>query len=55
LERFSLRQWQDILVKLLSIDVATKTGLGAVRSAVEKLIVELCAVGPSRRAGVAGR
>ncbi|HKQ49261.1 MAG TPA: DNA polymerase III subunit delta [Phycisphaerae bacterium] len=48
LDRFSLRQWQQILVKLLSIDVATKTGLGTVRSAVEKLIVELCATGPAR-------
>jgi DNA polymerase III subunit delta len=42
-ERFSLRQWQGHLVKLLQIDVAAKTGLGTVRSAVEKLIVELCA------------
>ena len=55
LDRFSLRQWQDILVKLLSIDVANKTGLGSVRSAVEKLIVELCAVGQSRRAGILSR
>jgi DNA polymerase III subunit delta len=42
-DRFSLRQWQEHLVKLLQIDVAAKTGLGTVRSAVEKLIVELCA------------
>ncbi|HVP09977.1 MAG TPA: DNA polymerase III subunit delta [Phycisphaerae bacterium] len=42
-ERFSLPQWQEHLVKLLQIDVAAKTGLGTVRSAVEKLIVELCA------------
>ena len=42
-ERFSLSQWRELLVKLLQIDVAAKTGLGTVRSAVEKLIVELCA------------
>jgi DNA polymerase III subunit delta len=41
--RFSLRQWQEHLGKLLQIDVAAKTGLGTVKSAVEKLIVELCA------------
>jgi DNA polymerase III subunit delta len=55
LDRFSLRQWQDILVKLLSIDVATKTGLGSVRSAVEKLIVELCAIGQSRHTEILSR
>jgi len=55
LDRFSLRQWQDILVKLLSIDVGAKTGLGSVRSAVEKFIAELCAVPGSRRVGMAGR
>jgi DNA polymerase III subunit delta len=42
LDRFSLRQWQDHLVQLLHIDAATKTGLGTVQSAVEKLIIELC-------------
>jgi DNA polymerase-3 subunit delta len=43
LDRFSLSQWQDQLVKLLRIDVASKTGLGDVETAVEKFIVELCA------------
>jgi len=42
LDRFSLLQWQDHLVKLLRIDLAAKTGLGTVESAVEKLILELC-------------
>ena len=42
LDRFSLRQWQDHLVQLLHIDVGAKTGLGSVRSSVEKLIVSLC-------------
>jgi DNA polymerase-3 subunit delta len=42
LDRFSLRQWQDHLVQLLRIDVGAKTGLGTVRSSVEKLIVTLC-------------
>jgi DNA polymerase-3 subunit delta len=42
LDRFSLRQWQDHLVQLLRIDVGSKTGLGSVRSSVEKLIVRLC-------------
>lgn len=51
LDRFSLRQWQNILVKLLSIDVGAKTGLGSVRSAVEKFIAELCAVPRPRVAG----
>ena len=55
LDRFSLPQWQEILVRLLSIDIATKTGVGSVRSAGEKLIVELCAVGQARRAGIAAR
>ena len=40
--RFSARQWQDHLVQLLHIDVGTKSGLGTVRSSVEKLIVSLC-------------
>ncbi|MBN2562263.1 MAG: DNA polymerase III subunit delta [Phycisphaerae bacterium] len=43
LDRFSLRQWQDHLVQLLRIDMGAKTGLGTVRSSVEKLIVQLCA------------
>lgn len=42
LDRFSLPQWQDHLVQLLRIDVGAKTGLGTVRSAVEKMIVTLC-------------
>lgn len=44
LRRFSPRQWRGFLVKLLDIDVASKTGLGTVRLAVEKLIVESCTV-----------
>ncbi len=46
LDRFSLRQWQDHLVKLLQIDMAAKSGLGTVRSAVEKLIVEMSTARP---------
>jgi len=42
-ERFTLRQWRQHLLKLLQIDLAAKSGLGTVQSAVEKLIVELCA------------
>ncbi len=42
LERFSLPQWQDHLVKLLRLDVASKTGLGQVPTSVERFIVELC-------------
>jgi len=42
LDRFSLRQWQDHLVQLLRIDLGAKSGLGTVRSSVEKLIVKLC-------------
>ncbi|MBI5763228.1 MAG: DNA polymerase III subunit delta [Planctomycetes bacterium] len=42
LERFSLTQWQDHLVKLLRLDVASKTGLGHVSTSVERFIVELC-------------
>ncbi|MFH1419624.1 MAG: DNA polymerase III subunit delta [Planctomycetota bacterium] len=49
LDRFSLRQWQDHLVKLLQIDMAAKSGLGTVRSAVEKLIVEMSTAPPPRR------
>ncbi len=44
IDRFSLLQWRRHLVKLLRIDMAAKSGLGTVRTAVEKLIVELCAV-----------
>ena len=42
LDRFSASEWQDHLVQLLRIDMGSKRGLGDVRSAVEKLIVELC-------------
>lgn len=42
LDRFSLRQWQQFLVKLLRIDVGAKSGLGTFESGVEKFIVELC-------------
>jgi len=38
----SVRQWEDILTRLLRIDVSTKTGLGATELAVEKLIVQIC-------------
>lgn len=41
--RFTLRQWQRNLNRLLQIDVAAKTGLCTVQSAVENFIVELCA------------
>lgn len=37
--RFTLEQLQDMLVQLLASDVASKTGLGTVETAVEKLIV----------------
>ncbi len=40
--RFTLRQLQDILVQLLAADVAGKTGLGTVETAIEKLIVRSC-------------
>lgn len=43
LDRFSLAQWRDHLVKLLRIDHGAKTGLHAVETSVEKFIVELCA------------
>jgi len=39
---FSLRQLQDILMRLLAADVGSKTGLGTVDSAIEKLVVEQC-------------
>ncbi len=41
--RFSVEQLQDMLVQLLAADVASKTGLGTVQSAVEKFIVRQCA------------
>ncbi|HPF37301.1 MAG TPA: DNA polymerase III subunit delta [Phycisphaerae bacterium] len=43
LRRFSYRQWEDILLRLLRIDYGSKSGLGAVEQAMEKLIVDLCA------------
>lgn len=43
LDRFSLSQWQDQLVRLLHIDVGSKTGLGDIETAIEKFIVGLCA------------
>lgn len=42
LRRFSLRQWQDALVKLLRIDVGSKRGKTTIPIGVEKFIVELC-------------
>jgi len=42
LERFSLAQWRRLLVRLLQIDVGSKSGRWTVESAVERLIVELC-------------
>jgi len=41
--RFTLEQLHDMLVELLGADVAGKTGLGTVGSAVEKFIVRRCA------------
>lgn len=43
LERFSVRQWEDILLRLLRIDYGAKSGLGGIECAVEKLISDLCA------------
>ena len=43
LNRFSYRQWEDILLRLLRIDYGSKSGLGGVEQAMEKLIVDLCA------------
>lgn len=48
LDRFSLRQWQDQLLKLLRIDIGSKRGLGDVQTAVEKMIVELCSGAAAR-------
>ena len=42
LDRFSLPQWQGHLVKLLQLDVGSKTGLARVETAVERFIVSLC-------------
>ncbi|MBN1345267.1 MAG: DNA polymerase III subunit delta [Phycisphaerae bacterium] len=41
--RFSLEQLHDMLVQLLAADIASKTGLGTVESAVERFIVRQCA------------
>lgn len=41
LQRFSLRQWEDLMVRLLEIDLANKTGLGGPQLAIEKLIGSL--------------
>lgn len=41
LKRFSLRQWEDLMVRLLAIDLANKTGLGGPQLAIEKLIGSL--------------
>lgn len=43
LKRFNSRQWEDILLRLLRIDYGSKSGLGNVERAMEKLIVDLCA------------
>ena len=43
LDRFTLRQWQDHLIRLLRIDAGAKSGLGQVEVAVEKFIVDMCA------------
>lgn len=43
LKRFSVRQWEEILLRLLRIDYGSKSGLGNVERAMEKLIVDLCA------------
>jgi len=43
LARFSHAEWEDLLLRLLRIDYGSKSGLGDVDCAVEKLIVDLCA------------
>jgi DNA polymerase III subunit delta len=43
--RFSLPQLNDMLLQLLAADLASKTGLGTVESAVEKLVVKFCMTG----------
>ena len=43
LGRFSTQQWENILLRLLRIDFGSKSGLGNVERAMEKLIVDLCA------------
>jgi DNA polymerase III delta subunit len=42
LRRFSIRQWENFLLKLLKIDIAGKTGVTDSKTAVEKFIVEMC-------------
>ncbi|MFQ5424827.1 MAG: DNA polymerase III subunit delta [Phycisphaerae bacterium] len=53
--RFSARSWEDHLLKLLRIDSDKKVGVGSVRSAVEKLIIELCSAHRPRPAVAAAR
>ena len=43
LKRFSRSQWEDVLLRLLRIEANSKSGLGEVEFAVEKLIVDMCA------------
>lgn len=49
LDAFTTQQVEDILSRLLEIDVAAKTGHASVRSSVEKLIVEMSARSRRRR------
>ncbi len=53
LQRFTLVEWEDLLTRLLEIDLGAKTGLAAPQEAIEKLIVSLCAsrTTRARRAG----
>lgn len=53
LQRFTLTQWEDLLKRLLEIDLGAKTGLASPREAIEKLIVSLCA-GRATRPRLAG-
>jgi len=55
LDRFTLRQWHDLLGRLLEIDVGAKTGLAPVPRAVESLIVELCSASKAQDAAPALR
>jgi DNA polymerase-3 subunit delta len=42
--RFTLEQLHDMLVELLMADVASKTGVGTIQSAIERFIVRQCQV-----------
>lgn len=42
LDRYTLSQWYDNVIKLLRIDLGAKSGLGNTQTAVEKLIVDMC-------------